>query len=328
MQSYHHFTRYERECLEVKLKESKSYRQIAKELGRSPSTISREVKRNWSKKANHYHPVRASILYKCRRKLCVRRLRLLSDKPLREFVIKGLDKYWSPETITVKWKMKKPGQKLSWSTIYRTLRNKKLDGYTCKDHLRRHGKPRSNNYAKTFTPLHTIHDRPKEIEERARIGDLEGDTVYGAIGKGCMITLVDRKSRFLYASLVTSREKEVVSAGISKALAKNQPKSITLDNGSEFADYKIFEKNLNTTVYFADPHSPWQRGSNENINGLIRFFFIKGTDFNKVKDDELNHVLELINTRPRKCLGWLSPVEFLSKERRNSEEPALNPRHP
>jgi IS30 family transposase len=126
------------------------------------------------------------------------------------------------------------------------------------------------------------------------------------------LTNVDRTSRFLYAALSKTRKKEDILNAFDKSLADVTVESITLDNGSEFADFLQIEKNLNTTVYFCDPHSPWQRGSNENINDLLRFFFPKSTDFLTVSDDELNWAVSLINNRPRKCLGWLSPIEFIS----------------
>lgn len=177
--------------------------------------------------------------------------------------------------------------------------------------MRRHGKRKNTHNTQPINPTHTIHDRPPEVDKRERIGDLEGDTVYGGIGKGCLVTLVDRCSRFLYAAPAKSRDSNVIEDAFKKALATTFVESITLDNGSEFSRFADIEKNHLTTVYFADPHSPWQRGSNENINGLLRFFFPKGTNFLDVSDDDVDSVLSLINNRPRKCLDWLSPIEFL-----------------
>ena len=312
MQSYQHFTLIERESLSEKLKEGKSFRKIAQEMKRNVSSVSREYNRNRNKDGS-YHPWRATVLYICRRKACVRQPRL-ADKKARAFVTAGLEQYWSPEIIRERWKMKHPDIPLAHATIYRAIKHKQIPGVTPKTHLRRHGKGKTGNYAKAFQPLHTIHDRPKEIENRTRIGDLEGDTVYGAIGKGCLVTLVDRTSRFLYAALAESREKTTITQAFGEALGTVKPKSITLDNGSEFADFLAIEKNHKTTLFFADPHSPWQRGSNENINDLVRFFFPKGTNFHIVSEEMLQQVLSLINNRPRKCLGWLSPVEFVSKK--------------
>jgi len=115
----------------------------------------------------------------------------------------------------------------------------------------------------------------------------------------------------LYSAKSDSRDSQLIENAFKVSLDGVEVNSITLDNGSEFARFAQIEKNQNCTVYFADPHSPWQRGSNENINGLIRFFFPKGTDFLSVSQDELDFVISLINNRPRKCLGWLSPFEFV-----------------
>ena len=311
MKSYTHFTYDERESLLEKLKEGKNQSQIARELGRNRSTISREIKRNWSKTAHRYHPWRATVLYICRRRRCVRRSRL-TDEELRDFVIKGLKKYWSPEIISARWKMEHPESSIAPATIYRSIRKNELSGITPKKNLRRRGK-KKNAHGYRIRSAHSIHDRPSEVEKRQRLWDLEGDTVYGGVGQGCLVTLVDRTSRVLYAALSKSRERHVILNAFGKALGDLEPRSITLDNGSEFADFPQIEKNHNTTVYFADPHSPWQRASNENMNGLLRFFFPKGTNFLAVTQEELDNVIDKINNRPRKCLGWLSPLEFLAK---------------
>jgi len=235
----------------------------------------------------------------------------MKSEGLRKYVIAGLGKRWSPEIITERYKRENPGEKLSHSTIYRAVKKKELPEITGKTHLRRRGK-RKNAHNTQIKPTHTIHDRPAEVETRERIGDLEGDTIAGAIGKGCLVTLVDRRSRMLYAAKSDSRDSRLIEEAFKTSLVGVDVKSITLDNGTEFSRFAEIEKNHDTTVYFADPHSPWQRGSNENINGLIRFFFPKGTNFLDVSVDDLNSVVSLINNRPRKCLDWLSPIEFLN----------------
>ena len=154
------------------------------------------------------------------------------------------------------------------------------------------------------------------MELKGRSGDWEGDTVYGAVGKGCLVTLVDRRSKLLLATRCKSRNSEVIRTAFKNAfkLSGIAPpvETITLDNGAEFAAFKDIEKDLNAVIYFADSHSPWQRGLSENTNDLIRFFFPKGTDFLAVTDEEVQRVVDLINSRPRKCLDFLSPLEFLA----------------
>lgn len=318
MKSYTHFTLFERNCLQQFLTEGKSYREIAKILGRSPSTISREVKRNYSYKKKHYNAWRATVLYIVRRRNCVRKHAIIPNTDLYAFVLKGFESFWSPETIANRCKMS--GFNVCTTTIYRALKENRLFGITRKTHLRRHGKNPMNNRknCSTIHPVHTIHDRPEIVETKSRLGDFEGDTVYGGVGKGCIVTLVDRKSKLLAAAKSQNRAQENIRAAFSRAFSLMEidipVETITLDNGSEFADFLNIEKDLNTTIYFADPHAPWQRGLNENTNDIIRFFFPKGTNFLNVSDEELQHVVHLINSRPRKCLGYLSPLEFLSKK--------------
>jgi len=309
MSSYKHFTAKERQILQEKLNEGKNFSEIARKLSKNRSSVIREYKRNRNKDGT-YNYWRATVLYIIRRRNSVRKLRLKCEK-LRKFVIKSMEKYWSPEIITQRYKRENPGERLSHNTIYRAIKTKKLPDITPKTHLRRHGKRKNAHNSQTIKPIHTIHERPVEVENRVRIGDLEGDTIYGGIAKGCLVTLVDRKSRMLYAAKSDSRNSHSIEEAFKTSLDGVDTKSITLDNGSEFSRFIEIEKNHDCTIYFADPHSPWQRGSNENINGLLRFFFPKGTNFHKVSVDDVNFVLSLVNNRPRKCLDWLSPVEFV-----------------
>lgn len=318
MKSYKHFTLLERESLAEKLKEGKSFRQIAKEMGRSPSTISREVKRNYSKTSNRYHPWRATTLYIVRRKKSRRKCIVDINPELKKYVIEKLKAYWSPEEIADRGKSE--GYNISTSTIYRAVYGKKLDGVTAKSNLRRRGyyKYKKNSKKGAFEPEHTIHERPEVCERKERIGDFEGDTVCGAVGSGCLVTLVDRKSKLLLAyksdNKIPLNVRQAVKNAVKLSGIDISVESITFDRGTEFMDFKGIEQDLDTTVYFADPHSPWQRGLNENTNGIIRFFFPKGCNFHQISDEEIKNVVDLFNNRPRKCLGYLSPLEFLSKK--------------
>lgn len=313
--SYTHFTLSEREYLQENLEKGKSMREIAKALGRSPSTISREVKRNRSRKANRYHHWHAHSNYIHRRKSCHRKNNLLLNDEMFRFVLLGLHQYWSPEIIAGKWNLTH-SEHISYSSIYRAVKAGLFPGIKPGTHFRRKGKAYSNQrktYMQHFES--SIHDREEAANERARLGDFEGDTVYGSVGKGYLITAVDRKSRQLVAALAKDKKKETTNSAFISAFAnaeiKVQPLTLTLDNGTEFLAYKELEKALGLKVYFADSHSPWQRGSNENVNGLIRFFFPRGTNFNNVTEAQLKAVVDIINNRPRKCLGFLSPNEYL-----------------
>lgn len=316
MRVYTHLTLSEREYPEAKLKEGKSLRQIANSLGRSPSTLSREVKRNWSKKANRYHHWNANNCYKYRRKRCHRKNNLTKDPAAFSFVLEKLLLFWSPEIIAGRWN-KENEDKISLRSIYRAVRAGLFPGVEANTHFRRKCKPYANK-KKSFTIYFdsSIHDREEIADKRGRLGDYEGDTVYGSVGKGYLITGVDRQSRLTVAAIAKDKTKEATNAAFVEAFRKAKlvpPITLTLDNGTEFLAFKELEQALDIKVYFADTHAPWQRGSNENVNGLLRFFFPRGTDFTKVTEEQLDAVLELINNRPRKCLDYLSPNEFVRK---------------
>lgn len=313
MRPYIHFTHLEREKLQIALILGKSLREIAREMGRNVSSVSRELKRNANKDGS-YTPYRGTSLYLYRRKRCRRSYRLENDCALRSFVENGLRNFWSPEIIVARWKRENMGAPLGIQTIYRALYRGILKGFPPKKYLRRysnHPMPKGPNYA-TIHPEHRIHDRPQVANLRKRLGDWEGDTVRGKSGTGCLLTLIDRKSRFLCAALCNTSSSTEILEAFQTALDGQMVKSITLDRGSEFARFKDIEQQQNATVYFADARSPWQRGSNEKINGLIRFWFPKGTRFKEVLPSQLQVVLSLINNRPRKCFNWLSPIEFLA----------------
>ena len=315
MKPYTHFTLFEREYLQESLKEGKSFRKIAEELGRSPSSISREVRRNFSKNKKRYHPWRATVLYITRRKNCHRKPKIEKNTEIYEYISECLQKFWPPEVKAERCKWK--GYNICCSTIYRAVKNNIFEAINRKTHLRRKGKRKYQNRSNynTIHPEHTIHERPEIVENKERIGDWEGDTI---CGKGCIVTNVERRTKYLTAAISASKDMHAVRNAFANAFRTADIKlpvyTLTLDNGSEFADFKGIEQDLNTTIYFADPHSPWQRGLNENTNGILRFFFPKGTNFLKLSQEDLDTVVSLINNRPRKCLGYLSPVEFISKK--------------
>ena len=310
MQSDNHFTLAERESLRIKLGERKSLRTIAVEMGRNVSSISRELKRNRNRDGT-YNAWRGCTLYIVRRKSSRKKYRLTAEQELCEWVKACLDKYWPPEAIAAMWKKKHPGAPLSHSTIYAALKAGLVAGYRPQTYLRRRGRRKNSHQSASIHPERRIRDWPDEIRERVRVGDWEGDTVYGAVGKGCLVTCVDRRTRYLVGSLLKQRTSELTREAVRKALQGLPVHSLSLDNGSEFADFKGIEQDTGAKVYFADRHAPWQRGSNENNNGLLRFFFPKGTDFHQITAETLDKVVSLINHRPRKCLDWLSPADVL-----------------
>ena len=319
MLPYHHFTLDERKYLQKLLAEGYSIRKAAYALDKSPSSVSREIARNRSKyrsrKATdnrfNYHHWRAQTLYIMRRRQS-QHYRIQSDTPEYTYIVKKLNLLWSPDEIANRWKMDYPDARtFAVSTIYRAIKRGYFPGIREKTHLRRKGKIRctSREECRTIHPDRTIPQWPEWIRNRSRIGDWEGDTVYGGVGKGALVTLVDRKTRFLCSRVIPNRSASVTREAIVEAVKGLPVRSISLDNGSEFSEFHELEQDLSTLVYFAEPHKPWQRGTNENTNDLLRFFFPKGYDFRTVTQEDLQEVVDLINHRPRKCLGYRTPFE-------------------
>ena len=318
MSSYTHFTLEERKYLQELFSQGYSMRKIASFLGRSPSSVSREINRNRAqyppkKKSNNpynYHHWRAQICAVTRRRQ-KRRSAIPENSAVYQFVIEKLNLYWSPEQIAMRWKKDNPGATLAFSTIYRYIQRKALPGIREKTHLRRRGKNKNYVHRNCYVihPERRIPEWPEEIVKRIRIGDWEGDTVYGGIGKGLLVTLVERKTRFLCACRIRSRDANETRIAIQRMLNGLPVLSLSLDNGSEFAQFKELEASLHAPIYFAEPHKPWQRGSNENMNGILRFFFPKGFDFRFADDFAVQAIVDSINNRPRKCLNWSSPSE-------------------
>ena len=318
--SYTHFTLSERKYLQQLLSEGYSFRKIAHFLGRNVSSISREVNRNRSKyppkkKSNNrfrYHAWRAQTLAIIRRREN-KHYRLHPESAEWQYITEKLCLFWSPEEICYRWRLEYPKESIfGVATIYRYIKANRFENISPKTHLRRRGKfmlPRNSNY-NSIQPDRIIPNWPSVIRNRERLGDWEGDTIYGGVGKGLVVTQVDRKSRFLCAALLPKREAVLTRKTIVNMLQGLPVESISLDNGSEFADFRQLEKELQTQVYFAEPHKPWQRGTNENTNDILRFFFPKGFDFRSITQEDVDAVVDLLNNRPRKCLNWHTPAEI------------------
>lgn len=292
--------------------------EIAADLGRAPSTISRELARN--RTGSTYYAGQAQHLAQRRRS--ERPLeRKLDDPRLDHFVRSGLAQLWSPEQIAGRLKREALDDRrrcVSAPTIYAWIRHSP-DRPHWEACLRRRGRrpPRRKN-ATTTGDAARIAERPEVIEQRGRLGDFEGDTVLGPPGTGGVATLVDRRSRYSILVKVQSKQADHVHQKIKQrltAVAAERRHSITFDNGSEFARCDRLEGHLGLKLYFADPGCPHQRGTNENTNGLIRQYFPKGTDFRDITHDEVRRAEFLLNNRPRACLGFRTPSEvFFEKD--------------
>ena len=314
MRSFRHFTLEEREVLQKMLLAKKKQTEIAAALHKSQSSISRESRRICGNK-DLYTPFHAQSDYASTRQRSVRTNRLQNARILND-VCEKLKKKWSPEIIANN--PSNPNLKVSASTIYRALKRREIPGLTEANALRRRGKRKyCRGGGKTIYAGRSIHLRDEVVNQRQRIGDWEGDTVLGAVGKGLLITLIDRKSRFLLMAVIKSKHAKLVKETVIALLKGSISHTITFDNGSEFAEYEAIEKETKALVYFADTHSPWQRGSNENVNELIRWYFPKGTDFTKVTDAQIRKVCNEINNRPRKVLNWNTPAAVFNRDMLN-----------
>ena len=231
------------------------------------------------------------------------------------YVLEKLKLRWSPEQISGRLKIEDKLPYVSHKAIYKYIYSEHLEKY-----LRRRGCkkcPYKNlKFNRTNRDKHNISERPKEVDDLERYGDLEGDTIFGLDKKDRILTHTDRKSGLLAASLVRNFNANKIAKQTTKDIKNvfGEIKTITYDNGAEFTLWKEIERNLETTIYFANPYHSWERGRNENANGLIRDFFPKGTDFKRLTQKDILRVTDLINNRPRKRLQWHTPLEIYKSQ--------------
>lgn len=289
---------------------------IAKRLGRHHTTIGRELQRNGSGGAYSAVTAQEAAARRRRERPQVRKM----DRPeTNAFVRQGLARRWSPDQIAGRLKRECGGDHrrcVSHQTIYRWIDSR--DGSQreyWRERLRfgrrRPGRERRGQLPRTAS----IQGRPAVVDRRGRFGDWEGDTLVGGGRRGGMVTLVERKSGYLLAGKVPHLRARLVRQEIESLLATAPPglrRTLTLDNGKEFAEHERLSEHLHLNVYFADPYCAWQRGTNENTNGLLRQFFPKGTIFRGMHRQHLDEAQHLLNHRPRKRLGYRTPHEVLA----------------
>jgi IS30 family transposase len=320
---YKHLSILEREKLQELLWQKKSIRYIAEVLERSPSSISRELRRNNPIRTCVYIP-RVAHEKAIKKRSCRGRYERLKNDVIRDYVISHLKLGWSPEQIAGMIKKEKIGS-ISHEAIYQYIYHQiHRDGYgyvkpnkeDLRPYLRRKQKRRTHHGLRKTTKLERISGksidiRPHVVETRRRLGDWEGDTVESKDHKPGINTIVDRKSG--YVLITRMKDKTSVSTvEAMKRLTSFPCHTVTLDNGSENTNWKDMEDILHTSVYYAHPYHSWERGTNENTNGLIREYFPKGTDFTKISDEEIQKVEYILNTRPRKRLNWSTPLQVMS----------------
>ncbi len=320
-----------RAVIEVRLRDGRSMREIAREIGVSHTTVAREVRRNACPDGRY----RAGRAQRAAESSARRpRPRKVESSPrLRAYVVARLAERWSPRQISARLVSEFPddgGMRLSHEAIYQALyvqgRGSLRQELRVEQALRsgrRSRRPRSalppRSGARTWVEGCEISLRPAEAADRAVPGHWEGDLVVGP-GRACLVTLVERSTRYLEARRLDARDSRTVvdlligmvaevPDGIRSALCS----TLTWDRGSELAQAARFTEATGFRVYFCDPRSPWQKGTNENTNGLLRQYFPKGTDFSAVTDEEVRAAQDQLNGRPRETLGWRTPAEALAE---------------
>lgn len=314
--NYHHLTLDERKKLYHMWKKKESIRQMASVLERSPSTISRELKRNISRDRYSfvYRPITAHKKYQGRRQQ--ERDGKYRDTELCGYVQNKLLMTWSPEQVSKRLRLDYPENlhmRISHATIYRWLHMSRLT-QAASIHLRHQGHKHGEHRGR-FLGIRTLKQRGREIWRRERIGDWELDTIVSSSKESHagLLTMCDRKSRFcILALLERSHSHNHVFRVLSSIVHSYPCRSFTADQGSEFHCYSRVEEELGLPMYFCSPSSPWQKGTVENLNGLVREFFPKGTNFIDVSTEQVAHAMDLLNNRPRKCLNWLTPAEVMA----------------
>ncbi len=323
--SYCHCTLAERGMLEVLVQQGKNCTQIAQQLGRHRTTIGRELRRNRTRAG--YDAQHAQGRYTQRRKACRPRGRL-AHEPLREYVADKIAvQGWSPELVAGRVRTDFPDDarmRVCHESVYQAIYANRhyldfLQEYLPQARPKRRKRGQGKTRRASLIPNRvSIDQRPAAVDERVEPGHWEGDLVVGKGQDGFILTLVERTSRLLHAvKTQTRRAHEVAHATIQALLDRpiSWVKTLTFDNGSEFAGHQTMAAHLGVDVYFADPYSAYQRGSNEQVNGLIRRYLPKRTPFSTLTQEHLDRIVDRINNRPRKCLGYRTPNEVFQLQR-------------
>jgi len=298
-------------------KQGFSKKEIAREVGVHPSTISRELRRN-SDEIRGYDAEFAQVQAIKRERQKAKRNSL--TKQIEKYIRSKLKQDWSPEQISGRMKLD-IGVSVVHETIYRYIYANKSNGGRLYKYLRHknkkyHSRSNTNHARGTIIERTMIDKRPKIVEKKSRIGDFEIDTVIGKNHKGALVTVVDRKSKFVLMKNVPNKEANVVTAALIEMLqpVKNITHTITSDNGKEFAYHKQISAALDADFYFANPYHSWERGLNEHTNGLIRQYLPKKSSFLNLSKEEIITIQNRLNHRPRKVLGYKTPFEVFMKE--------------
>jgi IS30 family transposase len=314
---YHQLAQGERYAMARMMRRGYSYREIARVLGRSVSTITRERHRNASQHDGRYRAEKAHQ-YAMARRSRTRKQDQYSQQEWEQ--VAGLvERKWSPEQIAGRARVMRKTC-MSKETIYRYIRRERGAGGQVWRHLRimsKYGRKRRGSPATRgrLVGKRHISERPRAVELRVRIGHWEGDTVMGSDLRHCVLTMVERVSGYVIIKKLTARTKEQAAAALKQAIqeVRSKVRTITLDNGTEFHDYEKVEAQCAVKFYFATPYHSWERGTNENTNGLIRQYLPKGMCMRHVTQAECDTIAAELNNRPRRRLGFKTPSERFAR---------------
>lgn len=310
--SYTHLTGEERYHISALLKTGLSPSDIARSLGRNKSTISREINRNTGLRG--YRPKQANKFAQARKRTGNQQITAFGFAYIGHLI----EQDWSPEQIHGRLKL------VGWDDvpcvehIYQYIYQDKADGGDLHTHLRCQ-KKRRKRYGSgqqrrgQIVGRRDIEERPCIVDERIRFGDFEGDTVVGHKHKGVLLTFADRKTRLSVIRPHKNRKSDIIATSSIDALKAHEVLTITYDNGKEFAKHNEVSDALNADIYFAKPYASWQRGTNENMNGLIRQYLPKSVPLDTVSIEQTQFIEKRLNNRPRKVLGYQTPLEVLSR---------------
>ena len=313
MRTYTQLTQAQRYQISVLLKIGQNQSEIAKMIGKHKSTISREVGRNQGQRG--YRPKQAQQMSMDRRKKATPRIQAATWA----MVESKQQEDWSPEQIS-DWLKQNADIQVSHERIYQYILADKRAGGSLHKHLRCQKKRRKryggNDRRGKLPNRRSIEERPEIVDQRQRIGDWEVDTMIGKGHRQAIVTLTERKSRFALLRKVERRKANLVSAAVIDLLqpVADRSHTITGDNGKEFAEHERIAQELEVSFFFAHPYAAWERGANENMNGLVRQYIPKNRDLSSVTDEELVQIMNKLNHRPRKCLDFKTPFEVFFEQ--------------
>jgi len=312
---YSHISVEQRYKIEALIKAGHKTGFIADELGLHRSTIYREVSRNKKERSSYRAIVANEYAQERKERFSLNRKFTPS---IKKFIDHNLSQFqWSPEQIHGYCKQNNIPM-VSHERIYQYIYEDKQNGGTLYKNLRIASKPYRKRYGKydrrgQIPGRVSIDQRPDEVDQKVRFGDWEADTIVGKNSKGAILTIVERKSKFTLMANLHRKSAAILKKEMINLLAPFKPlvHTITSDNGSEFCEHSKIAKKLDTSFFFAHPYSAWERGVNENTNGLIRQYIPKKSSFDKIDDKYINMIMNKLNNRPRKSLGFKTPIKIL-----------------